>query len=99
MKLHNALTYAQIVNLQGSDKIKRYSDGECLYLEVTPKGYKYWRLKFRIGSKEKRLSLGVFPQVDIETARNSGRRVRRSHPRTGGEVKNGMKLLATPKNF
>ena len=70
MKLHNALTHQQIVNLQGSDKIKRYSDGGRLYLEVTPKGYKYWRFQFRIGSKEKRLSLGVFPQVDIETARN-----------------------------
>lgn len=29
------------------------------YLEITPKGSKLWRMKYRIHGKEKRLSLGI----------------------------------------
>lgn len=39
---------------------ERKSDERGLYLEALPNGGKYWRLKYRIGGKEKRLSLGVF---------------------------------------
>lgn len=39
-------------------KAKPYklSDGQGLYLEVMPSGAKYWRLKYRIAGKEKRIS-------------------------------------------
>jgi integrase len=40
-----------------------------LYLEVAPSGGKWWRLKYRFGSKEKRLSLGVYPDVSLKDAR------------------------------
>jgi len=36
---------------------ERYSDSLGMYLEVTPTGRKYWRLKYRFGPKEKRLAL------------------------------------------
>lgn len=40
-----------------------------MYLEVAPSGGKWWRLKYRIGGKEKRISLGVFPEVSLQVAR------------------------------
>ena len=47
----------------------RLSDSQGLYLEVLPNGGKYWRLKYRFASKEKRLALGVFPSVTLAEAR------------------------------
>ena len=41
-----------------------------LYLEVSPAGGKWWRLKFRFDGKEKRLSLGVYPDVTLKDARD-----------------------------
>lgn len=54
-------------------KEKRYklSDSEGLYLEVMPSGAKYWRLKYRIHGKEKRIALGVYPKVPLIEARRS----------------------------
>jgi len=49
--------------------LKRFSDEKGLYLEVTQAGGKYWRLKFRHGGKEKRLALGVYPDVSLAQAR------------------------------
>jgi len=42
-------------NAKGKDKPYKLGDGKGLYLEVTTKGAKYWRLKYRIDNKEKRL--------------------------------------------
>jgi integrase len=44
-------------------------DGGGLYLEVSPAGGKWWRWKYRYGGKEKRLSLGVYPDVSLKSAR------------------------------
>ncbi|MDR2743590.1 MAG: Arm DNA-binding domain-containing protein [Desulfovibrio sp.] len=40
-----------------------------MYLEVAPGGGKWWRLKYRLGGKEKRISLGVYPDVGLKEAR------------------------------
>ena len=52
-------------------KEKRYRlyDTQGLYLEVTPKGGKLWRLKYRYAGKEKLLSLGAFPTISLKDAR------------------------------
>ena len=47
----------------------RMSDERGLYLEVSPSGGKYWRFKYRINGREKRLSLGVYPDVNLKLAR------------------------------
>jgi hypothetical protein len=39
----------------------KVADGAGLYLEVDPSGGKYWRFKYRRTGKEKRISLGVYP--------------------------------------
>jgi integrase len=45
-------------------------DGGGLYLEVSPAGGKWWRLKYRFAGKEKRLSFGVYPEVGLKEARS-----------------------------
>ena len=35
-----------------------------------PSGGRYWRIKFRVAGKEKRLSLGVYPTVGLKAARS-----------------------------
>ena len=40
-----------------------------MYLEISPTGGKWWRLKYRFDGKEKRLSLGVYPDVSLKDAR------------------------------
>ncbi|MES2404922.1 MAG: integrase arm-type DNA-binding domain-containing protein [Pseudomonadota bacterium] len=42
--------------------------GGGLYLEVMPTGAKYWRWKYRYGGKEKRIALGVFPEISLARA-------------------------------
>lgn len=53
------------------DKPYRLYDTAGLYLEVTPAGAKYWRLKYRVAGKEKRLAIGVYPAVTPKQARLS----------------------------
>ena len=48
------LTDTIIRNAKPSNKTRRMFDGGGLYLEVSPKGGKWWRLKFRFDGKEKR---------------------------------------------
>ncbi len=50
-------------------KPRKMGDGGGMYLEVMPNGSKYWRLKYRFGGKEKRLALGVYPDVTLADAR------------------------------
>lgn len=55
---------------------QRLFDGGGLYLEVTPAGAKYWRLKYRIAGKEKRLAIGVYPEITLAAAREERERAR-----------------------
>jgi len=50
-------------------KATRLFDQRGLYLEVSPNDGKWWRLKYRFGGKEKRLSLGLYPYVSLKEAR------------------------------
>lgn len=63
------LTDTAIKNTKPSSKPVRLFDGGGLYLEVSPAGGKLWRLKYRFDTREKRLSLGVYPEVSLKNAR------------------------------
>ena len=65
MKLTNDL----IEKASPGAKPYRLFDGLGLYIEVATNGTKAWRFKYRFGGKEKRLSLGIFPEVSVEQAR------------------------------
>lgn len=47
----------------------KLADGGGLYLEVRPGGSRYWRLKYRFATKERRLAFGVYPEVSLSQAR------------------------------
>jgi hypothetical protein len=47
----------------------RMFDRDGLYLEVSPRSGKWWRLKYRYAGKKKRVSLGVYPEVNLTRAR------------------------------
>lgn len=64
------LTSASVKNAKPGEKSRRLFDGGGLYLEVSPSGGKWWRLKYRFSGKEKRLSLGVYPDVSLKEARD-----------------------------
>lgn len=64
-----ALTDIKVKNAKPRDKAYKLADGEGLYLLVTPKGSKYWRLKYRFNGKEKLLALGIYDRVTLADAR------------------------------
>jgi hypothetical protein len=71
------LTHAEIRNVKPGPKPVKLFDGGGLYLEVAPAGGKWWRLKYRVGGKEKRLSLGTWPDVPLKDARERREEARR----------------------
>lgn len=64
-----ALTDTAIRNAKPSEKPKKMFDERGLFLLVQPSGGKLWRLKYRYLGKEKKLSLGRYPDVSLKTAR------------------------------
>lgn len=54
----------------------KHFDGGGLYLELTAAGGRYWRLKYRVAGKEKRLALGVYPAVSLKDARDLANQAR-----------------------
>jgi integrase len=64
------LTDAAVRNAKPGKKAVKLFDDRGLYLEVSPAGGKWWRHKYRFEGKEKRLSLGVYPDVGLKEARD-----------------------------
>ena len=71
------LTDPAIRKAKAQDKPFRFFDGGGLYLEVSPSGGKLWRWKYRFAGVEKRLSLGVYPDVSLKDARERHTEARR----------------------
>ena len=72
------LTDAKLRTLTTPDKTRKVADGSGLYLELTPAGGRYWRMKYRHGGKEKRLALGVYPAVGLKEARDKAEAARKT---------------------
>lgn len=64
-----ALTDRQIAKSKPKDRPYKLADGEGLYLYVTTKGAKLWRMKYRYDGKEKLLSFGKYPAKTLKAAR------------------------------
>jgi integrase len=56
-------------NAKPTEKQFKLSDGDGMYLLVTPNGGKCWRLKYRFHGKEKLLALGTYPEISLSVAR------------------------------
>ncbi|MCL1916519.1 MAG: integrase arm-type DNA-binding domain-containing protein [Desulfovibrionaceae bacterium] len=63
------LTDITIRNAKPGNKPYKLYDGGGLFVIVTPAGSKWWRFKYRYESREKLLSLGVYPAVTLQEAR------------------------------
>ena len=63
------LTRIKIESVKPTSKRQRIFDGRGLYLEIAPSGGRWWRFKYRFAGKEKRISLGVYPEIGIKEAR------------------------------
>lgn len=71
------LSDTQIRNAKPGDKPTRLYDDRGLYLEVSPQGGKWWRLKYSFDGKQKLLSLGTYPDTSLKVVREKRDQARR----------------------
>lgn len=64
-----ALSDTAIRAAKPREKPWKLKDEKGLYLLITPSGGKLWRWKFRHLGKEKKLSLGTYPDIGLKQAR------------------------------
>lgn len=63
------LTDITIRKAKAKTSAYKLSDGGGMFLLVTPKGGKWWRISYRHEGKQKTISLGTFPEVSLGMAR------------------------------
>lgn len=63
------LTDIAIRNAKAGATVTKLSDGGGLQLWVMPTGAKLWRMAYRFDGKQKKLSIGPYPDIDLKTAR------------------------------
>ncbi|HFF9493038.1 tyrosine-type recombinase/integrase [Serratia marcescens] len=88
------LNARQIDTAKPKEKEYKLTDGGGLYLLVKPNGARYWRLKYRFLGKEKKLSIGVYPDISLADARLKREEARKIIALGGdpGEEKKAEKL-------
>lgn len=70
------LTDFRIKRIEPKKKAFRVSDGDGLYLQVTPTGKKTWQFRYRFAGKERMISGGSYPRVGLREARELRHRSR-----------------------
>jgi hypothetical protein len=63
------LTISHLRAIKPEAKMTRHYDEKGMYLQVSPVGGMYWRLKYRQGGKEKLFSIGTYPEFSLAEAR------------------------------
>jgi hypothetical protein len=63
------LTDSQIKTAKPAERTVKMYDGGGLYLEVLPSGRKTFRVAYRIGGKERTISVGPYPDTKLADAR------------------------------
>ncbi len=63
------LTALEVKNAKSKEKPYKLTDGQGLFLYVTPKGKKTWRYRFVIAGTESTFVLGEYPVLTLEKAR------------------------------
>src|SRR4051812_37748655 len=70
LRLTRQLSDAAARSAKPSDKPYKLAAGGGLYMEVTPKGSKLWRWKYRLAGKENRFAIGAYPHISLKQARD-----------------------------
>lgn len=65
----DAQSDAAVRNLKPRETPYKVSDFDGLFVLVKPTGARLWRFKYRIGGKEKLLSIGPYPETSLAEAR------------------------------
>lgn len=63
------LTDTNIKAIKPAPTAKKYGDSGGLFLYVTPKGKKLWRMSYRFENKQKTASFGEYPIITLKRAR------------------------------
>jgi integrase len=69
MEVTMPLTDSKARNAKPKKNQFKLFDTDGLFLLVSPAGGKWWRFKYRLGGKEKLISLGTYPEVSLAQAR------------------------------
>lgn len=80
------LTDIQCRKAQTDSKRLKLSDRDGLFLDVTKKGVKSWRLRFRLAGRDRTHTIGPYPEVSLVDAREAAG-LARSRIRSGDEPK------------
>ncbi|MBR6000333.1 MAG: DUF4102 domain-containing protein, partial [Oxalobacter sp.] len=70
-RLKHQLTDRLVRNAKAESTPYRLTDGDGLYLEVTPKGSKIWRMRAKLNKKEMILTFGSYPALSLADARKN----------------------------
>lgn len=73
-----ALTDTALRTAKPADRPYKLADGRGLYLLVNPTGSRLWRLKYRVGGREKLLAIGAYPDISLAKARERREEARRT---------------------
>ncbi|MGY0155282.1 tyrosine-type recombinase/integrase [Edwardsiella tarda] len=84
------LTVKQIEAAKPKDKPYRLLDSNGLYLYVPASGKKVWQLRFKLDGKEKILTVGKYPLVSLQEARDKAYQARK-------DVADGIDPVRTKK--
>ncbi|PPC79923.1 MAG: integrase [Methylotenera sp.] len=98
-----ALNDTLIRSAKPKEKNYKLSDSGGLYIEISSGGGKWWRYKYRFEGKEKRISLGTYPDTSLSEARDKHRDARKllakkidpSEDRKSLKVSNKLKATNT----
>ena len=72
-----ALSDTAVKTAKPREKPYKLFDDGGLYVEIRPNGARWWRFRYRYNSKDKLLSLGVYPDVSLRKARDRRDEARR----------------------
>src|SRR5690606_615466 len=68
---HMTLTVREVEAARPGARVYRLYDSGGMYLEVRPSGARLWILRYRYHGREKRISLGPYPEVSLRAAREA----------------------------
>src|ERR1700746_1429282 len=93
-----ALTTQRLQEAQPIEKPYKLYDTGGLYCIVQPTGAIWWRYRYKVQGKEKGLSLGVYPVVSLDEARNRRNAAREAIAKGTEPVADKPKAVLTKTN-